>query len=345
MFSSTAYAPFGEQYATAGTADSSFTGQDQDTVSSLYDFQARRQSPSQGRWISPDPAGRKAASLASPQSWNRYAYVQNNPLAIIDPKGLDGDDCEDMPGGGDCPPTDGGDNGSTTDTGDTDGGDTGDTGDDPNTGEPYETGMTLSATGVAFQTVYTVVDVTDSVQPLEPYVVLTCDPTDPSCGGISDNNDPSASCPAGGGSSGGFDSDNLPDARFSIFRAMGQQAQGQQQGGSSQKPSSNGGQQNSCSSSNNGQSTVPKPNQKTCNSIQSNYTQSMNEINAGAWMQGWGSIISCALTRTSKGCFGALLGGTGNLTENQQLKAVTQASSAAWAAANCTGTLQSPFNN
>lgn len=88
MYSSTAYAPFGEQYATAGTADASFTGQDQDTVDSLYDFLARRQSPSQGRWISPDPAGRGAVILTNPQSWNRYAYALNNPLALIDAMGL-----------------------------------------------------------------------------------------------------------------------------------------------------------------------------------------------------------------------------------------------------------------
>jgi RHS repeat-associated protein len=88
MYSSTAYAPFGEQYGTTGTGDPSFTGQDQDTVTSLYDFPARRQSPSQGRWISPDPAGRAAVTLANPQSWNRYGYVNNNPLALTDAMGL-----------------------------------------------------------------------------------------------------------------------------------------------------------------------------------------------------------------------------------------------------------------
>jgi RHS repeat-associated protein len=90
---STAYAPFGEQYKTSGTPDASFTGQDQSTVSDLYDFQARRQSPSQGRWISPDPVGRGATTVANPQSWNRYAYVLNNPLNLVDPLGLDEDDC------------------------------------------------------------------------------------------------------------------------------------------------------------------------------------------------------------------------------------------------------------
>jgi len=91
MYSSTAYAPFGEsqQGQTSGAADASFTGQDQDTASSLYDFPARRYSPSQGRWISPDPLGRGAVTLANPQSWNRYAYVSNNPLRLIDPTGQD----------------------------------------------------------------------------------------------------------------------------------------------------------------------------------------------------------------------------------------------------------------
>ena len=93
MYSSTAYAPFGEQYATSGSADPSFTGQDPDTVSNLYDFPARRHSPSQGRWISPDPSGRAAVTLTNPQTWNRYAYVTNNPLRAVDPLGLNEDFC------------------------------------------------------------------------------------------------------------------------------------------------------------------------------------------------------------------------------------------------------------
>ncbi len=86
--SSSAYAPFGEQYATYGTTDASFTGQNSDTISTLYDFTFREYSPSQGRWVSPDPAGIAAANPASPQSWNRYAYVMNSPLRNVDPNGL-----------------------------------------------------------------------------------------------------------------------------------------------------------------------------------------------------------------------------------------------------------------
>jgi RHS repeat-associated protein len=40
------------------------------------------------RWMSPDPAGKAAAKVGNPQSWNRYAYVLNNPLSYTDPLGL-----------------------------------------------------------------------------------------------------------------------------------------------------------------------------------------------------------------------------------------------------------------
>ncbi len=87
VLSTTAYAPFGETYAPSGTADPSFTGQNSDTVSGDYDFLVREYS-TQGRWPSPDPAGQAAANPMNPQSWNRYAYVLNNPLGFTDPLGL-----------------------------------------------------------------------------------------------------------------------------------------------------------------------------------------------------------------------------------------------------------------
>jgi RHS repeat-associated protein len=81
-----AYAPFGEGYAETGTADLSFTGMNQDTVSNLYDFPDREYGI-QGRWPSPDPAGMGSVDPRNPQSWNRYAYVLNNPLGFMDPTG------------------------------------------------------------------------------------------------------------------------------------------------------------------------------------------------------------------------------------------------------------------
>jgi RHS repeat-associated protein len=93
VISTTAYAPFGEAYAqSTGTSDLSFTGMNQDTVTGAlsgdYDFLYREYN-TQGRWPQPDPAGLAAANPANPQSWNRYAYVLNNPLGFVDPLGLD----------------------------------------------------------------------------------------------------------------------------------------------------------------------------------------------------------------------------------------------------------------
>jgi len=88
MYGDQAYAPFGEGYVSTGTALSDFTGQTQDMTAGFHDFLLRQYSPAEGRWLSPDPAGLAAVDLTNPQTWNRYAYVHNNPLSHIDPKGL-----------------------------------------------------------------------------------------------------------------------------------------------------------------------------------------------------------------------------------------------------------------
>jgi RHS repeat-associated protein len=87
-----AYSPFGETYAQSGIADFSFTGMNEDAAANtnpalIYDFPAREYGI-QGRWPSPDPMGIGAANPSNPQTWNRYAYVMNNPLAAMDPTGL-----------------------------------------------------------------------------------------------------------------------------------------------------------------------------------------------------------------------------------------------------------------
>ncbi len=94
MVNDSAYAPFGEQYAAKniGSGFYDFTGQEQWTVSgssaALDDFLFRKYHPVQGRWISPDPAGMAAVDITNPQTWNRYAYVGNNPLNFVDALGL-----------------------------------------------------------------------------------------------------------------------------------------------------------------------------------------------------------------------------------------------------------------
>ena len=65
-----------------------FTGKERDAETGLDFFLARYYSGAQGRFTSPDPflaSGRPE----DPQSWNRYAYARNNPLAYIDPTGMD----------------------------------------------------------------------------------------------------------------------------------------------------------------------------------------------------------------------------------------------------------------
>jgi len=99
------YAPYGESYGGSGTTDLNFTGQNQDTVSGLYDFMYREYHPVQGRWISPDPAGLAAVNPTNPQTWNRYAYVANSPFNAIDLFGLNGQHVSSIPDdffGGSC---------------------------------------------------------------------------------------------------------------------------------------------------------------------------------------------------------------------------------------------------
>lgn len=45
---------------------------------------ARYYSPDLGRFLSVDPVG---GTVGSSQSWNRYSYVENNPIGFVDPRG------------------------------------------------------------------------------------------------------------------------------------------------------------------------------------------------------------------------------------------------------------------
>jgi RHS repeat-associated protein len=64
-----------------------FTGKERDTESGNDYFGARYYASSMGRFMSPDPM-LNSGRPDNPQSWNRYAYVKNNPLGRIDPTGL-----------------------------------------------------------------------------------------------------------------------------------------------------------------------------------------------------------------------------------------------------------------
>jgi RHS repeat-associated protein len=103
VVSDQAYAPYGEVYnklATgAGVPAQMFTGDTQDILTGIFDTPNRELVASQGRWLSPDPAG---------TGWNQYAYVADMPLNHIDPSGLFciPGYCGEGGGGGDPSPPD-----------------------------------------------------------------------------------------------------------------------------------------------------------------------------------------------------------------------------------------------
>jgi RHS repeat-associated protein len=94
------YLPFGEELF-AGRSQiaeykvdnvrQKFTGQERDYESGLDFFQARYYSSTQGRFMSIDPLAASAVP-ENPQTWNRYAYVLNNPLRLVDPTGMTSQD-------------------------------------------------------------------------------------------------------------------------------------------------------------------------------------------------------------------------------------------------------------
>lgn len=87
------YHPFGEEIAIARTSYGSdnvrqqFTSYERDNETNLDFAQARMFGSSVGRFTSPDPL-LSSGRIDDPQTWNRYAYVLNNPLYYIDPDGL-----------------------------------------------------------------------------------------------------------------------------------------------------------------------------------------------------------------------------------------------------------------
>jgi RHS repeat-associated protein len=63
-------------------------GKERDAESGLDFFGTRYLNSGLGRWMSPDPKLMSISHVISPQKWNKYAYVQNNPLLRFDPNGM-----------------------------------------------------------------------------------------------------------------------------------------------------------------------------------------------------------------------------------------------------------------
>ncbi len=81
-----------------------FGDMDVDSWDSTYHAQFRNYSELQARWLSPDPYN-GSYDPTNPQSFNRYAYVTNNPLSFTDPTGqIQNVPCSDSCGGGDGGP-------------------------------------------------------------------------------------------------------------------------------------------------------------------------------------------------------------------------------------------------
>ena len=80
--------PFGDGYSSTGNDWdwNHFAALEHDGESSTEHAQSRQYSSTQGRWMSPDPYD-GSYDASNPQSLNRYAYVNNNPLALTDPSG------------------------------------------------------------------------------------------------------------------------------------------------------------------------------------------------------------------------------------------------------------------
>lgn len=64
-----------------------FTGYERDNETGLDYAEARYYANLQGRFTGIDPL-LASGNLINPQSWNRYAYVGNNPLKFVDPTGM-----------------------------------------------------------------------------------------------------------------------------------------------------------------------------------------------------------------------------------------------------------------
>jgi len=81
--------PFGDNFTETLTSldFTGFAGGFWDSENNGEHFGAREYQNIHGSWLSPDPAGMAAVDPSNPQTWNRYAYVTNNPLSYTDSLG------------------------------------------------------------------------------------------------------------------------------------------------------------------------------------------------------------------------------------------------------------------
>ncbi|MHB8627019.1 MAG: DUF7948 domain-containing protein [Aggregatilineales bacterium] len=80
------YDPYGPQTQQSGTSQTvfGFTGEETDSIG-LVNLRARYYNPAIGQFFNLDPL---EGSAGQPLSLNRYAYVQGNPVNLVDPSGM-----------------------------------------------------------------------------------------------------------------------------------------------------------------------------------------------------------------------------------------------------------------
>ena len=89
VYDSLDYLPFGEEIAGDTGSGHKFTGYQRDAETGLDYAHARYYNSRLGRFMSGDPA---PGDITDPQTLNRYAFVRNNPVNLVDPSGMD--DCD-----------------------------------------------------------------------------------------------------------------------------------------------------------------------------------------------------------------------------------------------------------
>jgi RHS repeat-associated protein len=81
------YYPYGEERTTTAQNEYKFGTYYRDETTNV-DYAMQRNFSSQvGRFLTPDPY-RASGGPAAPQSWNRYSYVEGDPVNFNDPEGL-----------------------------------------------------------------------------------------------------------------------------------------------------------------------------------------------------------------------------------------------------------------
>jgi RHS repeat-associated protein len=78
------YAPYGRPIGPAVPNEPGYTGKFEEPDLGIQDFGARWYDPRIGRFLAIDPVG---FDPQNPQSFNRYAYANNNPYRYVDPNG------------------------------------------------------------------------------------------------------------------------------------------------------------------------------------------------------------------------------------------------------------------